>query len=193
MRHYLNQWWPDSLTHICGTRQSWVKADRCRGIHSCPRKSNIRQGSIPFFMKYIYWKANILSIATWYMFKLHLVTEFFLGTPRPFTYTHSELLSPASHVIQDKGSYHCRALMVSLTGNYWPQLDGQLACWLEQTSLLCGIRLQKGQWFLRYAWWNSKNTFFTLLRLCLVKPVVRWSLISVIQVFFSCQWIEYRL
>ena len=61
---------------------------------------------------------------------------------------HSQLLSPDSHVIQDKGSYHCRALMVSLTGNYWPQLDGQLACWLEQTTLLHGIRLQKGQWCL---------------------------------------------
>ena len=23
--HYLNQWWPSSLTHICGTRGKWVK------------------------------------------------------------------------------------------------------------------------------------------------------------------------
>ena len=25
-RHYLNQCWPDSLTHVCGTRGRWVKA-----------------------------------------------------------------------------------------------------------------------------------------------------------------------
>ena len=27
--HYLNQWWPSSLTHICGTRGRWVDESLC--------------------------------------------------------------------------------------------------------------------------------------------------------------------
>ena len=34
--HYLNQCWPSSLTHICGTRQRWVKGKwRCTYKPAC--------------------------------------------------------------------------------------------------------------------------------------------------------------
>ena len=39
--HYLNLCWPNSLTHICGTRWRWVKQDSTIGV-----KSNIITSSL---------------------------------------------------------------------------------------------------------------------------------------------------
>ena len=32
MTHYLNQCWPDLLTHVCGTRGRWVNGDSGKGL-----------------------------------------------------------------------------------------------------------------------------------------------------------------